>query len=140
MLTTSVSLRMVVEEGMASLIIEEHGDIGTARDIALLSLVVGMWQIGKMLTGREFDAGPADYAELAIPEPAYFGRFKHLVPGMRFGQPVSRVVFDAKVARVAAGARGPRGAEVGERPVRACARCPRLRGRLHAPRSPRDLR
>jgi AraC-like DNA-binding protein len=96
MLTTSVSLRMVVEEGMASLIIEEHGDIGTARDIALLSLIVGMWQIGKMLTGREFDAGAADYAELVIPEPAYFGRFKHLVPGMRFDQPVSRLVFDAK--------------------------------------------
>jgi AraC-like DNA-binding protein len=96
MLTTSISLRLEIDHGMASLIIDEHGSIGTARDFALISLMVGMWQIGKMLTGREFDAGRAEYAELAIPQPTYFERFKHLVPGMRFDQPVSRVVFDAK--------------------------------------------
>jgi AraC-like DNA-binding protein len=96
MLTTSVSLRLLVDRGMASLIIDEHADIGTARDVALISLTVGMWQIGQMLTGRSFDEGRPDYAELAIPEPAYFDRFKHLVPGMRWNQPISRVVFDAQ--------------------------------------------
>ncbi len=96
MLTTSISLRMQVDRGMASLIIDEHANIGTARDVALISLTVGIWQIGQMLTGRAFHEELPDYADLAIPEPAYFDRFKHLVPGMRFSQPVSRVVFDAK--------------------------------------------
>jgi AraC-like DNA-binding protein len=91
-LTMAVSLRLEVEGRSASLIVDERGDMGPAREVALISLVVGVWKIGRTLTGRELHG---DRAEMTIPEPPYFHRFKHLVPDMRFGQPVNRVVFDA---------------------------------------------
>jgi AraC-like DNA-binding protein len=90
-LTTAVSLRLQVERRVASLVVEPHVDMGSVRDVALISLIFGMRQMGGMLTGRNIDSD----AELIIPEPAYFPRFKHLMPRARFGQPVSRVVFDA---------------------------------------------
>jgi AraC-like DNA-binding protein len=91
-LTTSLSLGLHVEERAASLIVREHVDMGRTRDVALISLMVGMRQIGKALTGQDL-AG--DRADIALPEPSYFQRFKHLMPHTRFGQPVSQVVFDA---------------------------------------------
>jgi AraC-like DNA-binding protein len=91
-LTTSISLRLHVEGRLASLIIEEHFDLGSARDVALINLVVGMRGIGRALTGRHLEG---DHADIAIAEPPYLHRFKHLVPHTRWGQPVTRVVFDA---------------------------------------------
>jgi len=69
-------------------------DIGSARDIALIGLIYGMKQIVRMVTGREV---PCAYVDLAIPEPDYFPRFKHLMPSARFDQPVAQVVFDSTV-------------------------------------------
>jgi AraC-like DNA-binding protein len=94
MLTTSVTLRLQVEKKVAALVVEEHVDIGSARDIALISLISGMRQIGRMFTGKEV---PCTYVDLAIPEPAYFPRFKHLMTNARFGQPVAQVVFDSAI-------------------------------------------
>src|SRR5580700_6578790 len=91
-LTTSVSLVLRVEGREASLSVYEHADLGSAHDVALISLMVGMQQIGRMLTGRDLGLGRAD---IALPEPSYFHRFRHLAPNTRFGQPVSRIVFDA---------------------------------------------
>jgi AraC-like DNA-binding protein len=91
-LTTSLSLRLVVEGPAASLIVEEQANLGLARDVALISLFVGMLQIGVALTGREMGES---YVELAIAEPAYFARFKHLMPPTRFDAEVSRIVFDS---------------------------------------------
>jgi AraC-like DNA-binding protein len=88
---TSVSLRLRVEGHVAALVVDEHVDLGSARDIALISLLLGMRQTGRMLTGKDMKG----IAELAIPQPAYFRRFEHLMPSARFDQPVSRVVFDA---------------------------------------------
>jgi AraC-like DNA-binding protein len=89
--TTSVSLRLRVEGSVAALVVEEHVDLGSVRDIALISLVSGMRQLGRTLTGKETNGT----TELTIPQPTYFPRFHHLMPGARFGQPVSQVVFDA---------------------------------------------
>jgi AraC-like DNA-binding protein len=91
-LTSSISLRLQVEGRLASLIIDEHFDLGRARDVALINLVVGMREIGRTLTGRSLDG---DHADIALPEPPYLDRFAHLVPNTRWGQPVTRVVFDA---------------------------------------------
>jgi AraC-like DNA-binding protein len=91
-LTTSVSLRLRVEGHAASLVVEEHVDMGSARDVALIGLVFGTRQIARMLTGQDV---PNDYMDLTIPEPAYFPRFKHLMPNARFDQPASQVTFDA---------------------------------------------
>jgi AraC-like DNA-binding protein len=89
--TTALSLRLRVEGGLASLIVEEHSDLGDVRDVALISLLVGFGQIGNALTGREL-AGTVD---LAIPEPPYFYRFAHLAPSTRFNQESTQLVFDA---------------------------------------------
>src|SRR6516162_3154859 len=86
-LTTSVTLRLQVEQSVAALVVEEHVDIGSARDIALIGLIYGMKQIVRMVTGREV---PCAYVDLAIPEPDYFPRFKHLMPSARFDQPVAQ--------------------------------------------------
>lgn len=91
-LTTSISLGLQVEGRVASLVVREHADMGLSRDVALTSLMVGMRQIGRALTGRELEGERAD---VALVEPPYFHRFKHLMPNTRFAQPVSQVVFDA---------------------------------------------
>ncbi len=91
-LTTSITLRLRVEGGVASLVVDEHVDMGNVRDIALIGLISGMRPIAQMVTGREV---PSVFVDLAIPEPAYYPRFKHLLPSARFGQPVSQVAFDA---------------------------------------------
>src|SRR5579859_404534 len=83
-LTTSIGLRLHVEGRLASLFIEEHFDLGAARDIALINLMVGMREIGRTLTGRTLDG---EHADIALPEPPYLHRFKHLMPNTRWGQP-----------------------------------------------------
>ena len=94
MLTTSVSLRLRVEGRAASLVVEEHVDLGSARDIALIGLILGMRQIGQMFTGQDVRCESAD---LALPAPAYLPRFEHLMPNARFDQPINQVVFDAQL-------------------------------------------
>jgi AraC-like DNA-binding protein len=89
--TTALDLRLKKESGMASLVIDERADIGSAREVALVSLVVGLWQIANELTGRELPG----MADLSLAEPAYFSRFSHLLPNVRFNQPVTQLVFDA---------------------------------------------
>jgi AraC-like DNA-binding protein len=89
--TTSVSLRLRIEGRVAALVVEEHVDLESVRDIALISLLFGTRQIGKMLTGKDVHSD----AELTIPQPAYYPRFEHLMPRVRFDQSVSQVVFDA---------------------------------------------
>jgi AraC-like DNA-binding protein len=91
--TTALGLRLRVDGREASLIVEEHADFGTARDIVLLALLVGIWRAGESLTGRKLEG----YAELAIPEPgATFGA-EQVRSRVRFGQPRTRLVFDESI-------------------------------------------
>jgi AraC-like DNA-binding protein len=86
---TSLRLR---EEGTAvALVVEEHADFGTARDVVLIALMVGLWQIGNAITGRTLD-GRADFA---FPEPEYWTRAAPSGAAVRFAQPVNQLVFDA---------------------------------------------
>ena len=90
--TRALSLRYRVEGETASLTIEEHADFGEARDVVLVALVVGIWRIGQTLTGRAL-AGDVDFAFEAPPHAERLGA---LAPGtVRFGQPATRLVFDA---------------------------------------------
>jgi AraC-like DNA-binding protein len=90
-LTSALTLRLHVEGDVAALVIEQQVDMGEADDVANLSLLVGLTHIGIALTGRNM----AGTAEFEMPEPAYYRRFEHLLPRARFGQPSTRVVFDA---------------------------------------------
>jgi AraC-like DNA-binding protein len=89
--TTALGLTLAVEGATASLAIQERAPLGTLREFALISVMVGLWRIGEALTGRVVDgvahcdftpAGPTAGILLAT------GR-------MRFGQPTNRMVFDA---------------------------------------------
>jgi AraC-like DNA-binding protein len=92
LLTTAISLRLLVEAGVASLIVDEHSDAGSARDIALIALLVGLRQVGVDITAGRLNAS----LEFTIPEPHYYRRFANLVTNIRFGQPLNRMVFDVK--------------------------------------------
>jgi AraC-like DNA-binding protein len=91
LVTTALSMRLHEHGEIAALTIDAHDDMGSARDIATLSLLVGLWQIGNALTGREL-TGRCD---IAIPQPSYYQRFTHIVPELRFDQPATQFVFPA---------------------------------------------
>lgn len=90
--TGALAFDLEVDGAVAALVIHERADFGAARDAVLLALIVGLWQLGCTLTGRQL-GGRAD---LAFPEPAYIARLTGLMPGdLRFGQADNRLVFDA---------------------------------------------
>ena len=89
--TTALGLRMRVEGREASILVEEHADFGTARDILLLAVLTSLWRIGTRMTGQCMTG----FADLAMPEPPYFGRLGRIGAHIRFDQPVTRLVFDA---------------------------------------------
>jgi AraC-like DNA-binding protein len=89
--TTAFGLRLRVEGREASIVVEENADFGTARDILLLAILTAVWRIGTKMTGRCMTG----FADLALPEPAYFARLGRIGGHIRFNQPVTRLVFDA---------------------------------------------
>lgn len=91
-ISTAVRLSLHVEGDVAALRIEEVFDAQDLRDVAVTALVVGLCNIGRGLARHEF---PFE-AQLMIPQPHYFERFARLLKHMRFGQPMTQLVFDAK--------------------------------------------
>jgi AraC-like DNA-binding protein len=91
--TTALAVRVQVEGDVASVIVDERADFGTARDVVLFALLVGIWQIGQALTARALTGS----AEVMFAEPPYMDRFARFAPPVRFGQPANRLVFDASV-------------------------------------------
>ena len=89
--TSALALRIERRGARAFVVIEERADFGTARDAVLVALMVGIWQIGNALTGRELRG----HAELAIPAPDYAARLARIAPGVRFDRAENRLVFDA---------------------------------------------
>jgi AraC-like DNA-binding protein len=89
--TTMVSLRLEVQRDVASLVVVEHSDPGSARDLLLISLLVGLQRMGQEITAGRLN----DSIDLSIPEPDYCAKFAKLAPKIRFGQPVNRTVFAA---------------------------------------------
>jgi AraC-like DNA-binding protein len=88
-LTNVFSFRLNRVAGIAGLVVEEHCDLGDVRDVLLLSILIGLRQIGCELTGRE----PWRPIDVAMPEPAFYRRLSHLVPELRFNQPISQIVL-----------------------------------------------
>jgi AraC-like DNA-binding protein len=89
--TTSLVLHLEVTGTSAALVIDENADFGSARDVLLLGLLVGLWRIGNTLLGREVTESSID---VTFPEPPYYARFRHANPRVRFSQTANRLVFD----------------------------------------------
>jgi len=88
-ITTAYCLRLNRAGEIAALVAEEECDVGEARDFMMLVLLIGLRSIGCALTGRE----PWRPIDVVMPEPAYYRRFAHLVPELRFGQPINQIVL-----------------------------------------------
>ncbi|MEO8840337.1 MAG: AraC family transcriptional regulator ligand-binding domain-containing protein [Kofleriaceae bacterium] len=85
--TSIIGLALVVEGDTAQLVIEERAGLGALREFVVLALLVGIWQLGTELTGTS----PEGHAECAFAAPAF------TAPRIRFGCPVNRLVFSAKL-------------------------------------------
>ncbi|HLK41015.1 MAG TPA: AraC family transcriptional regulator ligand-binding domain-containing protein, partial [Polyangiaceae bacterium] len=93
--STALAMDLRVEGPLASLYFEERADLGSVRDVVLISMLVGLRAMGRAFTGRD-TGGTADYE---FPEPEYHARFAHLALYSRFNQPFNRIVFDAEVLK-----------------------------------------
>lgn len=88
--STAIAIDLRASGDGLALRVEEQVDLGPARDIVLISLMLGLQTIGAALTGR---ANPAA-VDFAMPEPEYHARFAHLAPHWRFGQPSTLLHLD----------------------------------------------
>ncbi len=102
--TTALGLRLRVEgRASKSVIIEEHADFGSVRDIVLLApSSTSLWRIGARMTGEAMTG----YADLALPEPPYFAHVGRIGAHVRFnpaGDPAGlrRVVSSRSPTRCA---------------------------------------
>ena len=92
--STALTVALEVDGDRAFVVIEENAPLGSARDVIITALIVGIWQIGNALTGQSLRGG----VDIAFPEPAYFARFATLAPGpVRFDQPRHQLVFDKAI-------------------------------------------
>jgi AraC-like DNA-binding protein len=90
--TSAIGLALVVEGDTASIVIEERTPLGAMRELAVLTLIVGFWTLGRQLTGTMLDGA----GECAFPEPPY-ARALPLGGRLRFGAPVHRMVFGSAI-------------------------------------------
>jgi AraC-like DNA-binding protein len=92
--TNALRLRLQEEGTTAAVGIDVVAPLGSAEDVVLLALIVGIWQIGNAVSGRALSGD----AELTLPEPSYHQRFRGFAPGeVRFSQPANRIVFDRAI-------------------------------------------
>jgi AraC-like DNA-binding protein len=91
--STAEGMRLHVEGGIASLVLEEYADFEGVRDVVIQARLVGLWRIAETLVGRDLEAT----AEVAMGEPSYFARYRALLPTIRFGCPRTRALMKAEV-------------------------------------------
>lgn len=88
----AIAIRTEVRGGTARVLVQDRCDLGSAQDVILIGMVVGLVQIGSALIGRPLEAR----GDVAIPPPDYLPRFRHLLPvPLTFDAPRTAVVFDA---------------------------------------------
>jgi AraC-like DNA-binding protein len=91
--TSAVGLALYVEDATASLVLEERAELPPiVREFIVIALFVGIWQLGRELTGQPLDG----VAECAFPAPPYI-RALPTAARIRFGCPAHRLVFPASV-------------------------------------------
>ncbi|HEU0033893.1 MAG TPA: AraC family transcriptional regulator [Kofleriaceae bacterium] len=90
--TSAIGLALYIEGETASIVIEERTPLGAMREFAVLALAVGIWQIGRALTGKPLDG----IVECAFAAPPYIDRWPH-GGRLHFDRPAHRLVFEAGV-------------------------------------------
>jgi AraC-like DNA-binding protein len=92
LVSSALRLELQVGAGTSWLVLEERASFGSARDIALISTMLGLQTIRATLTGRR---GPSPI-DFAFERPKYYPRFAHLAPETSFGQPFNRIAIDPR--------------------------------------------
>jgi AraC-like DNA-binding protein len=88
--TSAIGLALYVEDDTASIVIEERTSLGSVRELVVIALIVGIWQLGQALTGKPLDG----VGECAFPEPAFL-RDVPQAARLAFDRPNHRLVFPA---------------------------------------------
>jgi len=87
--TSALGLALHVEGELASVAIEERTPLPPAlRELFVLALIIGIWQLGEKLTGRPLDG----IGECSFPRPGY----PLPTDRLRFERPAHRLVFPSK--------------------------------------------
>jgi AraC-like DNA-binding protein len=89
--STAMGVRLEVQDQEVSLRLIENIELGEVRDVVLLSMLIALSKMGPSLTGREM----AGKKLVALPKPAYYDRFTHVLGEFEFGAVDTRIVFDA---------------------------------------------
>ncbi len=98
--TTAFAFSTRVDGPRTALVVDERADFGSARDIVLLSLLIGMRHMAVVHLGRKASKGlraDTTVVHVTLPEPAYYTRFRHIRPEVRFGRRANEIVFDTAV-------------------------------------------
>jgi AraC-like DNA-binding protein len=91
--STAEGMRLHVDGGIASLVLEEYADFEGVRDIVIMARLIGLWRIAETLIGRDLEAT----AEVPFAEPSNYGLYKRLLPEIHFGRPTTRALMRAEV-------------------------------------------
>jgi len=91
--TTALTVRFREDKRTASLIVDEHADFGSGRDIVVMTTLVALRQVSVSLTSRELTTSTAEFS---FPEPDYASRLGITGLRIRFGRPVHQLTFDAR--------------------------------------------
>jgi AraC-like DNA-binding protein len=92
LVSSSLSLELQLDSRSSWLVIEEQASFGSARDISLISTMLGLQTIRGTLTGHR----PLARLEFAFEQPEYYPRFAHVAPDTAFGQPFNRIAIDPR--------------------------------------------
>ena len=88
--TSAIGLSLYVEGDTASIVIEERTSLGAVRELVVIALIVGIWQLGRALTAKPLDG----VGECAFPEPAFLRNVPQAAR-LAFDRPNHRLVFPA---------------------------------------------
>jgi AraC-like DNA-binding protein len=88
--TTAMTMRFKVDRQYAYLVVDEHADFGSARDIVMMASLVALWQVSASLTGRDLRTSTAEFA---FPSPSYRSRMQVGGLQMQFDRPVNQLRF-----------------------------------------------
>lgn len=93
--TSAIALSLYVEGDTASVTIEERASLGAVREVVVLALLLGLWQLGQALTGKALEGS----AECAFPAPPYIAKLPQ-ASRLAFDRPAHRLVFPARELRL----------------------------------------
>jgi AraC-like DNA-binding protein len=98
--TTAFAFSTRTDGPRTALVVDERADFGSARDIVLLSLFMGMRHMAVVHLGRKGSNGigaDSTFIHLTLPEPPYYARFRHIRPEVRFGRRANELVFETEL-------------------------------------------